>query len=217
VNNNVLATQRVLEAVVVARPTTRVVYASSSSVYGNQPRYPVQEEDLPAPFSPYGVTKLAGEHLCGLYAANAGLRTISLRYFTVFGPRQRPDMSISRLCEAALRGTAFPRFGDGSQRREFTYVDDVVRANVLAAEADVEPGTYLNVAGGAEITLSDLITLVGDVAGTSVKIDEQAPQPGDTRRNGGSIERAHALLGWEPRVSLADGVAAQLDWHRTRV
>ena len=165
VNNNVLATQRLLEAIVVARPTARVVYASSSSVYGNQARYPVQETDLPAPFSPYGVTKLAAEHLCGLYAANAGVRTISLRYFTVFGPRQRPDMSIYRLCEAALRGTPFPRFGDGSQMREFTFVDDIVRANLLAADADVEPGAYVNIAGGSEITLSDLIALVGDAAG----------------------------------------------------
>jgi UDP-glucuronate 4-epimerase len=217
VNNNVLATQRLLEAIVVARPTARVVYASSSSVYGNQARYPVRETDLPAPFSPYGVTKLAAEHLCGLYAANAGLRTISLRYFTVFGPRQRPDMSIYRLCEAALRGTAFPRFGDGSQIREFTNASDIVRANLLAADADVEPGMNVNIAGGSEITLSELIALVGEIAGVVVKIDEQAPQPGDTLRNGGAIERAHSVLGWEPRVSLADGIAAQLSWHRTRV
>jgi nucleoside-diphosphate-sugar epimerase len=217
VNNNVLVTQRMLEAVVVARPTARVIYASSSSVYGNQARYPVQETDLPAPFSPYGVTKLAAEHLCGLYAANGGVRTLSLRYFTVFGPRQRPDMSVYRLCEAALRGTTFPRFGDGSQLREFTFVDDIVRANLLASDADVEPGTCVNIAGGSEITLSDLIALVGELSGEAVKIDEQAPQPGDTMRNGGAIERARDVLGWEPRVSLAAGVEAQLDWHRTRV
>ena len=148
----------------------------------------MQETDLPAPFSPYGVTKLAAEHLCGLYAANAGVRTISLRYFTVFGPRQRPDMSIYRLCEAALRGTPFPRFGDGSQMREFTFADDVVRANLLAGDADVEPGAYVNIAGGSEITLSDLIALVGDAAGAVVKVNEQEPQPGDTMRNGGAIE-----------------------------
>jgi UDP-glucuronate 4-epimerase len=217
VTNNVLATQRLLEAIVVARPTARLVYASSSSVYGNQQRYPVVETDLPAPFSPYGVTKLAAEHLCRLYATNAGLRTVSLRYFTVFGPRQRPDMSTYRLCEAALRSTAFPRYGDGTQVREFTYVDDIVRANLLAAESDVAPGTYVNIAGGSEITLSELIALVGDIAGAPVKINEEPAQPGDTLRNGGSIERAFALLGWEPRVSLADGVAAQLAWHRARL
>src|SRR5450432_2607579 len=142
VSLNVLATQRLLEAVQQARPQARVVYASSSSVYGNQPRYPTVETDLPKPFSPYGVTKLAAEHLCGLYAENWGTHTVSLRYFTVFGPRQRPDMSIHRLCEAAVRGTSFPRYGDGSQIREFTYVDDIVRGNLLAAERDVAPGSY---------------------------------------------------------------------------
>src|SRR5436190_14494075 len=130
VGHNVLATQRMLEAVHAARPGARVVYASSSSVYGNQARYPTVETDLPGPYSPYGVTKLAAEHLCALYAENWGLHTVSLRYFTVFGPRQRPDMSIHRLCEAALRGDVFPRFGDGTQVREFTYVDDIVRGNL---------------------------------------------------------------------------------------
>src|SRR4051794_13336130 len=122
VEHNVLTTQRLLEAVraLDASRRPRVVYASSSSVYGNQPRYPTVETDIPAPHSPYGVTKLAAEHLCGLYAANYGVHTVSLRYFTVFGPRQRPDMSIHRLCAAAIAGTAFPRYGDGTQIREFT-------------------------------------------------------------------------------------------------
>src|SRR5262249_44853684 len=130
VGHNVLATQRLLEAVVAARPGARVVYASSSSVYGNQPRYPTREDDVPRPFSPYGVTKLAGEHLVSLYAENRGISTVSLRYFTVIGPRQRPDMALSRLCAAALTGARFPRYGDGSQIREFTYVGDIVRGNL---------------------------------------------------------------------------------------
>ncbi len=216
VGHNVLATQRLLEAVHSARPSARVVYASSSSVYGNQPRYPTREADLPRPYSPYGVTKLAAEHLCGLYAENWGLHTVSLRYFTVFGPRQRPDMSIFRLCEAALSGGEFPRFGDGNQVREFTYVDDIVRGNLAAADADIAPGTPLNLAGGAEITLNELIALVGDLGGAPVKIDEQAAQAGDAFRNGGAIDRAREVLGWEPRVSLRDGVDAQLAWHRSR-
>src|SRR5262245_13890429 len=137
VAQNVGVTQRLLEALRVARPSARLVYACSSSVYGNQPRYPTTEDDLPRPHSPYGVTKLAGEHLCGLYADNWGLRTISLRYFTVYGPRQRPDMSIARLCEAALRRETFPRYGDGAQIREFTYVGDIVRGNLAAATADL--------------------------------------------------------------------------------
>ncbi len=216
VGHNVLATQRLLEAVHAARPSTSVVYASSSSVYGNQPRYPTREDDLPKPYSPYGVTKLAAEYLCGLYAENWNVSTVSLRYFTVFGPRQRPDMSIHRLCEAAQHGAVFPRFGDGTQVREFTYIDDIVRGNLAAAGADVVPGTVLNLGGGAEITLNELIGLVGELAGAPVKLDEQPAQPGDAFRNGGAIDRARTLLGWEPAVSLRDGVMAQLAWHRSR-
>ncbi len=217
VGHNVLATQRLLEAVVAARPSARVVYASSSSVYGNQPRYPTQEDDLPKPFSPYGVTKLAAEHLCRLYADNWGIATVSLRYFTVFGPRQRPDMSIHRLCEAAIHGTTFPRYGDGTQIREFTFVDDIVRANLLSVDRDVPPGAYCNVAGGGEIALSELIDLVGELAGSPVQIEEQPRQAGDAFRNGGSIARAGELLGWKPEIALRDGLRAQLAWHRSRV
>jgi UDP-glucuronate 4-epimerase len=217
VGHNVIATQRLLEAVVNARPAARVVYASSSSVYGNQPRYPTREDDIPRPFSPYGVTKLAGEHLSGLYAENRGISTVSLRYFTVVGPRQRPDMALHRLCRAGLTGAVFPRYGDGSQIREFTYVGDIVRGNLAAAECDIPPGTYCNLAGGGEITLAGLIDLVGELAGAPVALDPQERQAGDAFRNGGSIERARELLGWEPRVSLREAVAAQLAWHKSRV
>jgi nucleoside-diphosphate-sugar epimerase len=216
VAHNVLATQRLLEAVQRAGRGCRVVYASSSSVYGNQDRYPVTEDDLPAPFSPYGVTKLAAEHLCRLYGANWGVHTVSLRYFTVFGPRQRPDMSIHRLCEAALTGDAFPRYGDGTQVREFTYVGDIVAANLAAADVDVAAGSYMNLSGGGEITLNALIALVEELSGAPVAIEEHAPVAGDANRNGGSTRRARAQLGWEPSVSLRDGVARQLDWHRAR-
>jgi UDP-glucuronate 4-epimerase len=216
VGHNVLGTQRLLEAVKAARPSARFVYASSSSVYGNQGTYPVHETFLPKPFSPYGVTKLAGEHLCSLYADNWNLATCSLRYFTVYGPRQRPDMSIYRLCEAVLHGSTFRRFGDGTQVREFTYIDDSVRANLLAAHADVAPGTYMNISGGGEISLRDLIALVGRLQGEPAPIEEQPAQAGDALRNGGAIERARSLLAWEPQVDLHDGVASQLAWHRSR-
>ncbi len=216
VGHNVLATQRLLEAVHGARPGARVVYASSSSVYGNQPRYPTVETDLPKPFSPYGVTKLAAEHLCGLYAENWGVHTVSLRYFTVFGPRQRPDMSIHRLCRAAVDGSTFPLYGDGTQIREFTYVSDIAAANLAAAEADAAPGTYVNVAGGAEIVLNDLVALVGEIAGAPVAVEPEPKKAGDSVRNGGAIDRARELLGWEPKVSLRDGIAAQIAWHRSR-
>jgi nucleoside-diphosphate-sugar epimerase len=215
VEQNVLVTQRLLDAV-HATGARRFVYASSSSVYGTQARYPTTETDLPAPFSPYGVTKLAAEHLCGVFAANWGLPTVSLRYFTVFGPRQRPDMSIHRLCEAAIAGGAFPLFGDGSQIREFTYVSDIVAGNLAAADADLAPGTVVNLAGGAEITISDLIALVGAIADASIAVERRPAEPGDSRRNGGAIDRARKLLGWEPQVSLRDGITAQLEWHRSR-
>jgi UDP-glucuronate 4-epimerase len=216
VGHNVLATQRLLEAVQHAQPGARVVYASSSSVYGNQIRYPTVETDLPKPFSPYGVTKLAAEHLCGLYAENSGVHTVSLRYFTVFGPRQRPDMSIHRLCQAAVEGSTFPLYGDGTQIREFTYVSDIVAANLAAAERDVAPGTYANIAGGAEITINELIALVGELAGAPVAVDPEPRKPGDSFHNGGATDRAREVLGWEPEVSLRAGLEAQIGWHRTR-
>lgn len=212
-SQNVLATQRLLEAATAAG-TPRVVYASSSSVYGQATRYPTDEDDLPRPHSPYGVTKLAGEHLCGLYAANWGVATIALRYFTVYGPRQRPDMAFHRLLEAGLSGTPFPLYGDGSAVRDFTFVGDVVEANLAAAAADVAPGTVCNVAGGGEIDMRSLLDLAGEVLGTPVVIDRQPAQHGDVDRTGGRIDRAEALLRWKPTVTIAEGLAAQAAWHR---
>jgi nucleoside-diphosphate-sugar epimerase len=209
--HNVKATQRLLEAA-KAVATPRVVYASSSSVYGNAPTYPTVETDLPRPFSPYGVTKLAAEHLCGLYAANWGLSTVSLRYFTVYGPRQRPDMAMRRLADAAVAGTPFSLFGDGRQVRDFTYVADVVAANLAAGFADVAPGTVVNVAGGSNAVMADVIRLIGELAGSPILLERSGSEAGDVQRTGGSTERAHQLLGWEPRVSLEDGLAAQVAW-----
>lgn len=212
---NVLATQRLLEAC-RGSGVHRVVYASSSSVYGQAARYPTAEDDLPAPHSPYGVTKLAGEHLCGLYGANHGLATVSLRYFTVYGPRQRPDMALHRLVEHGLAGTAFPLYGDGEQVRELTFVDDVVRATVAAATVDVAPGSVINVAGGSQTRLADLISLVGEAIGRPVALDRRPPAAGDVARTGGDTERARSLLDWVPNMPLTEGVAAQVAWHRAR-
>ena len=185
----------------------RVVYASSSSVYGNAAHYPTTEADLTQPHSPYGVTKLAAEHLCSLYAANWGLPVVSLRYFTVFGPRQRPDMAMARLVEAAVDGAPFPLFGDGAQVRDFTYVADVVRANLAAARADVPPGTYLNIAGGSSITVGDLIALAEELSGSSIELDRRPAQPGDAQRTGGAVGRAEKVLGWAPQVPVREGLA----------
>ncbi len=158
--DNILATQRLLDA---ARrcEIDRFVYASSSSVYGDNPEFPFTEQALPAPKSPYGVTKLAGEHLASLYAANFGVPTVALRYFTVYGPRQRPDMATHRLIESALHGTPFRLLGDGLQERDFTFVDDVVEANILAATKSVEPGAVLNIGGGSWVSMLDLIDRIG--------------------------------------------------------
>jgi len=215
VGHNVLATQRVLEAV-KATTSAKVVYASSSSVYGNAPSYPTTEDDLPRPHSPYGVTKLAAEHLCNLYAANWNVHTVSLRYFTVYGPRQRPDMAFHRLLESALSGRSFPLYGDGSAVRDFTFVGDAVAANLAAADRDIEPGTVVNVAGGSSIAMRDLLELAGDVVGAPVEIESLPNQPGDVARTGGTIDRAQRLLGWEPVTALRSGLAAQADWHRAR-
>lgn len=212
VSQNVLATQRLLEAA-RAIGTERLVYASSSSVYGNAARYPSTENDLPRPHSPYGVTKLAGEHLCNLYASNWGLSTVSLRYFTVYGPRQRPDMAMHRLCEAALTGQPFPLYGDGSATRDFTFVDDVVSATIAAATADVTPGTVVNAAGGGSISMVALLDLAEELVGHPLSVDHRPPQPGDVDRTGGSIDLADRLLKWNPEVDVRSGLERQLRWH----
>ncbi len=211
VNDNIVATERLLAATVRdgIRP---FVYASSSSIYGEADRFPCDEDVLPRPHSPYGVTKLAAEHLCVAYARNHGLPTVALRYFSVYGPRQRPDMAVRRLLEAARAGTSFPRYGDGSQVRDLTFVDDVVDATVRAASAGVAPGTVLNVAGGSTPSLLDLIAEVEAVTGTSVAIEALPAQPGDVTRTDGDTRRARAALGWAPATGLREGVEAQAAW-----
>jgi UDP-glucuronate 4-epimerase len=213
--HNVKATQRLLEAA-KAVATPRLVYASSSSVYGNATSYPTKETDLPHPNSPYGVTKLAAEHLCLLYAANWALPTVSLRYFTVYGPRQRPDMAIRRLADCAVTGQPFALFGDGRQVRDFTYVSDVVNANIEAGFRDVAPGTVVNIAGGSHVAMTELIEIVEDLAGVPVAWERYSTEAGDVQKTGGTTEAAHRILGWEPRVSLREGLAAQLEWSRAR-
>lgn len=213
-DHNIRVTQRLLEAA-RAFPELRLVFASSSSVYGNPATVPTTESAATRPFSPYGVTKLAGEHLCRAYADNFGVAVSVLRYFTVYGPRQRPDMAIHRLIESARRGTPFPLYGDGSQLRDFTFVDDVVAANLAAAAAGTgaEPGAPVNVAGGSAALLRDLVEMVGAAVGSPVPVEWLPAQPGDVARTGGSIERAQQWLGWAPQVSLVDGIARQVEWH----
>lgn len=215
IDANIKLTQKLLEASRGA-DLRRFVYASSSSVYGQAETYPVAEADPARPYSPYGVTKLAAEQLCSLYAANWGVPTVSLRYFTVFGPRQRPDMAFNRLIDAVLHAEPFPLMGDGNQVRDFTYVDDVAEANLLAAERDLEPGRVFNIAGGSTTTLWDVIQMVEDVAGAKVPLQHLPAQPGDVRKTSGSIERARTELGWSPQTDLRAGIERQFAWQRDR-
>lgn len=209
--NNVLATQHLLEA---ARATEgkRFVYASSSSIYGQAESLPTQEDVRPQPHSPYGMTKLAGEHLCALYHANYGVQTTSLRYFTVYGPRQRPDMAFHMFCAAALRGERINVFGDGSQTRDFTFVSDVVNATRAAAEAADAPGLVFNIGGGTRVSLSGAIELIGGFAGPPLEVDHLPQQDGDVRDTGADTTRAESVLGFSPAVAFEDGLEREFQW-----
>ena len=214
VHHNVLATQRVFEGAIEAG-VRRVVWASSSSVYGDAEAYPTVEATTPtSPRSPYGVTKRSCEDLAGVYRSR-GLEMVGLRYFTVYGPRQRPDMAFRRLCEAAIHGHVFPLFGDGSQSRDFTYVTDAVDATYRAALAD-EIAPIYNVGGGEESTLADAIDLLESIAGRPIALERHGSQVGDVRRTAADTTLARTMLGWAPETSLADGLAAAYAWVEER-
>ena len=210
---NIDATQRLLEAC-VGRPLDRVVYASSSSVYGDEVALPMTEDALPRPVSPYGVSKLAAEHLCHLYFVNYGVPTVSLRYFTVYGPRQRPDMGFHRFFSAVLDGRPVAQFGDGLQTRDFTYVADAVAATVAAAVRGTPGGVY-NIGGGSRVSLEEVFNLIGRVSGRPVTIDRQAPQKGDMRDTYADTSRARADLDFRPSVDLESGLREMFAWMET--
>jgi len=211
VRNNVSATQHLLEAARTA-PGRRVVYASSSSVYGQAETRPTREDALPRPMSPYGVTKLAAEHLCAAYAASLGLDVVSLRLFSVFGPRQRPDMAFAAFCRAALAGAPLHVFGDGRQTRDFTYVGDVVAALRAAAVREGLAGAVLNVGGGAPATLDDALAILGELAGAPLTVTREPRPPGDVRDTAADVGAARERLGYRPQVDLRTGLAAQWAW-----
>jgi UDP-glucuronate 4-epimerase len=212
VRHNVLAAQRVFEAAAAAG--TRVVFASSSSVYGEAERYPTPEDTPPRPLSPYGITKLTGEHLAGAYARGFGLDAVVLRYFNAYGPRQRPDMAFPRVIAALASGGAFTLFGDGEQSRSFTYVLDVVEASIRAME-DAPSGAVLNVGGGEEATMNETISLLERISGRSLDVRREPAVAGDQRRTKADTGRIRAELGWEPRTSLEAGLRAQWEWAAT--
>lgn len=212
VRDNVIATQRLLEALKDA-PIKRFVFAGSSSVYGDAERFPTKETALPRPVSPYGVTKLAAEHLTLLYARNFGIPAVSVRYFTVYGPRQRPDMAFSRFMQAMTAGEDIEVFGDGEQTREFTYVSDAVDGTIKASTADVV-GQIFNLGGGSRVTVNKVLSTLEEISGLKVRRQNLPAAPGDPRHTGASINLARERLGWEPRVSLHEGLTQQWEWFR---
>ena len=212
VRDNVLASQRVLEA--AARDGARVVYASSSSIYGEAERYPTPEDTTPAPLSPYGITKLAGEHLAAAYRRSFGLDVVVLRYFNAFGPRQRPDMAFAKVVAALRDGRPFDLYGDGSQSRGWTYVGDVVDATVAAMARGT--GTY-NVGGAIEASLREAIAILERLAGRTLDVRRHPAVPGDQRRTNADTTRIRRELGWEPKVSLEEGLRAQWESASARV
>jgi len=210
VSNNISATQRLLEAC-AGRPVERIVYASTSSVYGDDAAIPMREDQRLQPVSPYGVSKLAAEHLGHLYHVNHGVPFVALRYFTVYGPRQRPDMGFHRFLSAVMDGRPLARYGDGEQTRDFTFVADAVAATMAAGTSGV-PGRVYNIGGGSRVTVNRVFEIIGDVVGRPVTIDQQPSQKGDMRDTFADSSRAQADLGFSPSHSLEEGLKAECAW-----
>jgi UDP-glucose 4-epimerase len=209
-SDNVDATQRLLETV-RDRPLHRLVYASSSSVYGDDVVIPMREDVRVAPVSPYGVTKLAAEHLCHLYAVNHGVPAVSLRYFTVYGPRQRPDMAFHKFLSASYAGQPIALYGDGEQTRDFTFVSDIVAATMAAGDRG-RPGAVYNIGGGSRVSVNEVLRLLEQVTGRPLALRREPSQKGDMRDTFADTTLARAEIGFSPRVSLADGLAAEHAW-----
>ena len=208
--NNVEATQALLEAC-LDRPIERVVYASSSSVYGDEAPIPMREDALPRPVSPYGVTKLAAEQLCYLYHVNFGVPTVSLRYFTVYGPRQRPDMAFHRFLKAAVAGAPITLYGDGEQTRDFTFVGDAVTAAIAAADRGRLGGVY-NIGGGSRVSMLQVLEIIGRCTGRRLNVRREPSQKGDMRDTYADTNRARADLGFAPSVPLEQGISEEYRW-----
>ena len=213
--NNILATQLLLEAS-KGRKIDKFVYASSSSVYGDSTELPVKEDSPTVPISPYGVTKLGGEKLAVLYHKNFDVPTVSLRYFTVYGPRQRPDMGIHKFISSTVRGEDIEIYGDGEQTRDFTYVDDIVEANILAFEKGRNGGIY-NIGGASRIKLIDCINLIKEISNKSTDVKFCPVQKGDAKHTFSDISKAREELGYIPKVGIEDGLKNHYDWLANKV
>lgn len=210
---NVTTLQRLLEAARAAPALKRFVFASSSSVYGDAEQLPTSEANHLRPISPYGATKALGENLCYLYYRAYDVPTVSLRYFSVYGPRQRPDMGFHRLIEAALSGVSFPLNGDGTQTRDFTYVADIVEGTLLAA-AGALPGSVLNLGGGARISMNDVLSLVRETF-PWLTVERRPQGIGDAKDTAADITRAMTMIGYQPKWLLPSGLQSQIEWHES--
>ena len=208
--HNILATQRLLEHAKSQRHLKKIVYASSSSVYGDAETFPTPEDVVPRPVSPYGVTKLAAENLMRLYATEFDVPTVSLRYFTVYGPRQRPDMAFHRFARAALQKKELTVYGTGEQRRDFTYVGDIVAANMLACERG-QPGQVFNIGGGTQASINQVLSIIEGIAG-SLRVVRTGREKGDAMHTSADTAAARTLLGFTPQVDLAEGIRREMAW-----
>lgn len=211
VKNNILTTQRLLEVCKDSLILKKIIYASSSSVYGETKVLPMAEDHPTNPVSPYGVSKLAAEHLCMLYWKNFGVPTVSLRYFTVYGPGQRPDMGFNKFIKAAVKDEEIIIYGDGNQTRDFTFVSDIVDANILAMESDVK-GEIFNIGGGIRISVLDIIEILRQIIGKQIKITNIAFQKGDVMDTFSDTSKAASILGYSPKKRLQDGLQEEYEW-----
>ncbi|MBC1239633.1 NAD-dependent epimerase/dehydratase family protein [Nostoc sp. 2RC] len=212
---NINATQILLEAAKDAKNLKRLVFASSSSVYGDAETLPTHEGICPQPVSPYGITKLAGEFLCTLYYKNFGVPCVSLRYFTVYGPRQRPDMAFHKFFKSILQDEGIPIYGDGQQTREFTYVSDIIAANLAAAIAPQAVGEIFNIGGGSRVVLAEVLDKIEQIVGKPIKRNHIEKAMGDARHTAADISKAQKLLGYQPQVSLTEGLTQEWQWIKS--
>jgi nucleoside-diphosphate-sugar epimerase len=212
---NINATQVILEAAKEIKSLKRLVFASSSSIYGNAEKLPTPETTCPQPASPYGITKLAAEHLCFLYYQNFQVPVTILRYFSVYGPRQRPDMAFHKFFKAAMARKPISIYGDGKQTRDFTFVSDVVAANIAAATMPEAVGEAFNIGGGSSVTLAEVLEKIEAIAEISIQKNYFEMAKGDARHTGADIEKAKKLLKWFPQVSLTEGLRREWEWIQT--
>jgi nucleoside-diphosphate-sugar epimerase len=209
---NISATQILLEAAKDAKHLKRLVFASTSSVYGDAETLPTHEGISPAPVSPYGITKLAAERLCGLYQKNFGVPFVALRYFTVYGPRQRPDMAFHKFFKSILQDEAIPIYGDGLQTRDFTFISDAVAANLAAATVPEAVGEIFNIGGGSRVVLKEVLDTMEEIVGKPIKRNHIEKAMGDARHTAADVSKAQRILGYQPKVSLREGLIQEWEW-----